>query len=53
MQWRIRGKAYVVGPDIERSGEGKATQATLLQRMRRRIRGDDAAKPLTSTPPGS
>jgi pyridoxamine 5'-phosphate oxidase len=36
VQWRIRGKAYVVGPDIERSDAGKATQAALLQRMRRR-----------------
>lgn len=42
VQWRVRGKAYVVGPDIERSDEGKATQATLLQRMRRRGKADAA-----------
>ncbi|KAK7926994.1 Zn 2cys6 transcription factor [Apiospora marii] len=36
VQWRIRGKAIVVGPDIEDSDEGRAAQKALMSRMRKK-----------------
>ncbi|KAI8965740.1 pyridoxamine 5'-phosphate oxidase-domain-containing protein [Daldinia sp. FL1419] len=35
-QWRVRGKAYVLGPDVEDSDEGKQVISTLTSRMRRK-----------------
>ncbi|KAI1381781.1 pyridoxamine 5'-phosphate oxidase-domain-containing protein [Hypoxylon crocopeplum] len=35
-QWRVRGKAYVLSPDVEDSPEGKQVIATLTLRMRRK-----------------
>ncbi|KAI1798885.1 pyridoxamine 5'-phosphate oxidase-domain-containing protein [Daldinia bambusicola] len=34
-QWRVRGRAYVLAPDVEDSAAGKEVVATLLARMRR------------------
>ncbi|KAI0844072.1 pyridoxamine 5'-phosphate oxidase-domain-containing protein [Daldinia vernicosa] len=35
-QWRVRGKAYVLAPDVEDSEEGKRVISTLTARMRRK-----------------
>ncbi|KAI2468907.1 pyridoxamine 5'-phosphate oxidase-domain-containing protein [Annulohypoxylon bovei var. microspora] len=35
-QWRVRGKAYVLAPDVEDSSEGKQVISTLMARMRRK-----------------
>ncbi|KAK6948523.1 hypothetical protein Daesc_010291 [Daldinia eschscholtzii] len=35
-QWRVRGKAYVLAPDVEGSPEGKEVITLLTERMRRR-----------------
>ncbi|KAI1828136.1 pyridoxamine 5'-phosphate oxidase-domain-containing protein [Xylaria intraflava] len=35
VQWRVRGRAYVLGPDIESSPEGREVIALLKSRMRR------------------
>ncbi|KAI1395892.1 pyridoxamine 5'-phosphate oxidase-domain-containing protein [Hypoxylon fuscum] len=34
-QWRVRGRAYVLAPDVEVSPEGKPVMATLISRMRK------------------
>ncbi|KAI1096011.1 pyridoxamine 5'-phosphate oxidase-domain-containing protein [Rostrohypoxylon terebratum] len=39
-QWRVRGKAYVLAPDVERGPEGRQVISTLTARMRRRKKGD-------------
>ncbi|KAK9776661.1 putative Pyridoxamine 5'-phosphate oxidase-domain-containing protein [Seiridium cardinale] len=36
VQWRVRGRAYVLGPDVEDSKAGKETQDLLRARMRKR-----------------
>ncbi|KAK7956034.1 uncharacterized protein PG986_005256 [Apiospora aurea] len=41
VQWRIRGKAIVVGPDIEESDAGRAAQKALMCRMRKREGASD------------
>ncbi|KAI2635439.1 pyridoxamine 5'-phosphate oxidase-domain-containing protein [Xylaria nigripes] len=35
VQWRVRGRAFVLGPDIESSPEGREVIALLKSRMRR------------------
>ncbi|KAI0203803.1 pyridoxamine 5'-phosphate oxidase-domain-containing protein [Astrocystis sublimbata] len=35
VQWRVRGRAYVLAPDIESSSEGREVMALLKSRMRR------------------
>ncbi|KAF3055913.1 hypothetical protein GL218_07088 [Daldinia childiae] len=40
-QWRVRGKAYVLGPDVEDSAEGKHVMSLLTARMRRKSDGKD------------
>ncbi|KAI0380071.1 pyridoxamine 5'-phosphate oxidase-domain-containing protein [Hypomontagnella monticulosa] len=35
-QWRLRGKAYVLAPDVETSTEGEKVISTLVARMRRK-----------------
>ncbi|OTB06343.1 hypothetical protein M426DRAFT_319075 [Hypoxylon sp. CI-4A] len=40
-QWRVRGKAYVLAPDVETSEEGKRVIALLTTRMRRRKENHD------------
>ncbi|KAI0898542.1 pyridoxamine 5'-phosphate oxidase-domain-containing protein [Annulohypoxylon nitens] len=39
-QWRVRGKAYVLAPDVEKGPEGRQVISTLTARMRRRNKGD-------------
>ncbi|KAK6827700.1 hypothetical protein PG990_009348 [Apiospora arundinis] len=41
VQWRIRGKAIVVGPDIDESDGGRAAQKALMSRMRKKEGGSD------------
>ncbi|KAK8127432.1 hypothetical protein PG984_008540 [Apiospora sp. TS-2023a] len=41
VQWRIRGKAIVVGPDIEESDDGRAAQEALMSRMRKKEGASD------------
>ncbi|KAK8042787.1 hypothetical protein PG994_013270 [Apiospora phragmitis] len=41
VQWRIRGKAIVVGPDIEKSDDGRAAQKALMSRMRKKEGASD------------
>lgn len=41
VQWRIRGKAIVVGPDIEDSDGGRAAQKALMSRMRKKEGAND------------
>ncbi|KAI2617570.1 pyridoxamine 5'-phosphate oxidase-domain-containing protein [Hypomontagnella submonticulosa] len=38
-QWRLRGRAYVLAPDVEGSAEGKKVIAALTARMRRKDSG--------------
>ncbi|TQN63986.1 hypothetical protein CSHISOI_11436, partial [Colletotrichum shisoi] len=35
VQWRVRGEAYVLGPDVEREASAAVRRETLLARMRR------------------
>ncbi|GAP86871.2 putative zn 2cys6 transcription factor protein [Rosellinia necatrix] len=41
VQWRMRGRAYVLAPDIESSPEGREVVALLKSRMRRPRRAED------------
>lgn len=36
VQWRVRGRAYVLGPDVDESECGREVQSVLESRMRRR-----------------
>ncbi|KAI1462075.1 pyridoxamine 5'-phosphate oxidase-domain-containing protein [Annulohypoxylon moriforme] len=42
-QWRFRGKAWVLAPDVEGSSEGRQTILKLRARMRRRKNADPGA----------
>ncbi|KAI8635224.1 pyridoxamine 5'-phosphate oxidase-domain-containing protein [Xylariaceae sp. FL1651] len=39
VQWRVRGRAYVLAPDVDRSAEGREVAALLRGRMRRPASG--------------
>ncbi|KAI1409125.1 pyridoxamine 5'-phosphate oxidase-domain-containing protein [Hypoxylon sp. FL1857] len=41
-QWRFRGRAYVLAPDVDTSEEGKRVVATLTERMRRKNSDSDS-----------
>jgi pyridoxamine 5'-phosphate oxidase len=52
-QWRIRGKAYILGPDIEDdTPEAKSVRSTLLARMRKTTQETTSSNicPQTATP---
>jgi pyridoxamine 5'-phosphate oxidase len=42
VQWRVRGRAYVLGPDVDESEGGKETRGLLKARMR--VKGKDSAE---------
>jgi hypothetical protein len=42
-QWRVRGTAWVLGPDVE-GEEGKSARETILARMRRRDGAEDGGE---------
>ncbi|ORY65376.1 pyridoxamine 5'-phosphate oxidase-domain-containing protein [Pseudomassariella vexata] len=41
VQWRVRGRAYVLGPDVETSESGRETREMLRAGMLKRKRQDD------------
>ncbi|KAI0013078.1 pyridoxamine 5'-phosphate oxidase-domain-containing protein [Xylariaceae sp. FL0662B] len=41
VQWRVRGRAYVLAPDVEESRAGQQVVSTLRRRMRRKEGGGD------------
>ncbi|KAI1333087.1 pyridoxamine 5'-phosphate oxidase-domain-containing protein [Xylariaceae sp. FL0255] len=45
VQWRFRGRAYVIAPDVETSPEGREVMTMLQSRMRKPEKGELKSKP--------
>ncbi|KAI1422903.1 pyridoxamine 5'-phosphate oxidase-domain-containing protein [Xylaria sp. FL1777] len=50
VQWRVRGRAYVLAPDIESSPEGREVITLLKSRMRRLPSSPSSSPPSSASP---